>query len=377
MAKIVHLANMYSPVSGGLKTSINALGETYTAMGHDFMLIVPGKKYSKSRTAYGLKYEIPSFAIPCSGGYRIILKTSLVKEILSQFKPDVVEISDRTTLLFLGRWAKRYKILTILFAHERVDGVINAFLGSWLPSLQLANFWNKISAKWFDHIVATTNYSSAEYSRIGLNVDLVPLGVDLNRFNPEFKDLELKRKLVGEHKFAISVTRLSKEKDPMFLIDIARSVKKEDSDFLIKVAGQGPLLNKLIEITNKEDLPIEFLGHIGDRSYLSQLLATADVYLAPGPIETFGLAALESLASGTPVVCRQSGAIKEIISTECGISAPRFADSWLKAMECLTRRDRFEIARESRARAEGFTWHMTASKLIEIYRLNEPIRRAA
>jgi hypothetical protein len=57
MARIVHLANMYSPVSGGLRTAVQALGETYLALGHDFVIIVPGKKLVRTRTAYGIKYE--------------------------------------------------------------------------------------------------------------------------------------------------------------------------------------------------------------------------------------------------------------------------------------------------------------------------------
>ena len=43
------------------------------------------------------------------------------------------------------------------------------------------------------------------------------------------------------------------------------------------------------------------------------LLATADVVLAPGPVETFGLAALEALACGTPVVVNAASALPEVI----------------------------------------------------------------
>src|SRR3712207_7820352 len=52
-----------------------------------------------------------------------------------------------------------------------------------------------------------------------------------------------------------------------------------------------------------------FAGHIADRSAVAALLASADVVVAPGPVETFGLAALEALACGTPVVVDQASAL--------------------------------------------------------------------
>jgi alpha-1,6-mannosyltransferase len=64
---------------------------------------------------------------------------------------------------------------------------------------------------------------------------------------------------------------------------------------------------------------VRFLGHVVDRHGLAALLATADVVLAPGPVEMFGLAALEALASGTPVVVDAASALPEVIG-EAGVA---------------------------------------------------------
>ncbi|WP_082771798.1 glycosyltransferase [Actinoplanes sp. TFC3] len=53
-----------------------------------------------------------------------------------------------------------------------------------------------------------------------------------------------------------------------------------------------------------------FLGHLRDRD---ELVATADIAAAPGPIETFGLGALAALASGTPTVAHSAGALPEVV----------------------------------------------------------------
>ena len=62
-------------------------------------------------------------------------------------------------------------------------------------------------------------------------------------------------------------------------------------------------------MNSAKDVPVTFLGFVTDRELFAQLLATADAVVAPGPIETFGLAALEALASGTPAVVNAASAL--------------------------------------------------------------------
>src|SRR6201991_4178047 len=92
-------------------------------------------------------------------------------------------------------------------------------------------------------------------------------------------------------------------------------------------------------------LPVRFLGHIADREELAALLATADVAIAPGPVETFGLAALEALASGTPVVVSSESALPEVIG-DAGIAAPGEGPAYADAIETL-------LARPSAARSSA------------------------
>jgi alpha-1,6-mannosyltransferase len=97
-------------------------------------------------------------------------------------------------------------------------------------------------------------------------------------------------------------------------------------------------------------LPVRFLGHLRDRAELAALLATVDVAIAPGPVETFGLAALEALASGTPVVVSAQSALPEVIGS-AGLAARSDASYGAAVRTLLDRPDRRAAAR---ARAELF-----------------------
>ena len=80
---------------------------------------------------------------------------------------------------------------------------------------------------------------------------------------------------------------------------------------MLVVAGDGSRRAALAYRAAR--LPVRFAGHITDRDDVAALLASADVAVAPGPVETFGLAALEALACGTPVVVNDASALPEVV----------------------------------------------------------------
>ena len=377
MARIAHIANLYGPKSGGLKTAMNSIAQEYMNLGHDVMLIVPGERDLVTKKPFGTVVEIKAPIIPFSGGYRIIFDTNKVKEELKKFAPSFLEISDRTTLLRLADWAKTESIDTAFYAHERVDKVVSAFL-PFLPFKKpLIDYANQKIANKVDHIIATTEYAATEFRRLNLSNDLnsklaiSPLGVDLKHFTPENFSPELRANIGNGLKILLACTRFSKEKDPEFLLDIARACKINGTQIQLVIAGSGPLAKKLVARAEKEDLPVSFIGFITDKNYLAQLLASADLFLAVGPIETFGLAALEALASGTPVICRDTSAITEIIDSKCGYSLPRDSSQWAEEIRNHFDLDQLVVSKFARERAEEFSWEESAQKLLLRFKISQ------
>ena len=377
MARIAHIANLYGPKSGGLKTAMNSIAQEYMNLGHDVMLIVPGERDLVTKKPFGTVVEIKAPIIPFSGGYRIIFDTNKVKEELKKFAPSFLEISDRTTLLRLADWAKTESIDTAFYAHERVDKVVSAFL-PFLPFKKpLIDYANQKIANKVDHIIATTEYAATEFRRLNLsnNVNsklaILPLGVDLKQFTPENFNSELRTNLGSGVKIILACTRFSKEKDPEFLLDIARACKMNGTQIQLVIAGSGPLAKKLVTNAEKEGLPVSFIGFIADKNYLAQLLASADLFLAVGPIETFGLAALEALACGTPVICRDTSAITEIIDSKCGYSLPRDSSQWAEEIRNHFDLDQLVVSKFARERAEEFSWEESAQKLLLRFKISQ------
>jgi len=117
--RVVHVANAYTPLSGGIRTTVHALGQGYRAAGHDFVLVVPGPRTSDENLPWGRRVTLAGPMVPGSGGYRVLADLRRVRAVLDALEPDRLEISDRLTLRGLGLWASAAGVPSTVIAHER------------------------------------------------------------------------------------------------------------------------------------------------------------------------------------------------------------------------------------------------------------------
>jgi alpha-1,6-mannosyltransferase len=363
--RIVHVANAYTPLSGGIRTTVHALGRGYRAAGHEFVLVVPGPRADDEDLPWGRRMTLAAPRVPGSGGYRVLADLRRVRAVLDALQPDRLEVSDRLTLRGLGRWASAAGVPSTVIAHERLDGVLRAFSPLGARGAQLvADRHNATTARRFDRVVTTTRFAAQEFTRIGIPTDHVPLGVDLEQFRPAT------HLPTGGVPLLVLCSRLSREKRPDLAVEALRVLHRGGFPARLVIAGSGPLTASLRWRARR--LPVELVGHLADRSSVADLLGAADVVLAPGPVETFGLAALEALACGTPVVSASTSAVAELVEGGAGRSArpePRAlaaAVAELLAVPAARRR------KAARARAELFPWSRTTDTMLALHGLSAP-----
>ncbi|MFM1838080.1 MAG: hypothetical protein RLZZ327_954 [Actinomycetota bacterium] len=370
--RIAHVANFYGPRSGGLRTTMHRLGHGYQQLGHEVMHVVPGAQFDREWTEFGLRLTIPGRKIAGSGGYRMIVNLQRVRRFLEDFAPDALEVSDRFTLTSLGDWARERGISSVAFSHESLTGLSETFVRAPFLTSGPVDWWNLRLARRFDHVVATTQFAAEEFQRLGItNLVRVPLGVDLETFQPSRRDHSLRSHLLcGEGVLIVHCGRLSPEKRVDRSIDTLVALRARGVPARLIVAGDGPSRPSLERHAIEQ--PVTFLGFVHDRAELARLLASADIVLAPGPLETFCLAALEALASGTAVVASASSAVREVLGvdvhpTSAGAvaddCAEQFADTVIQLLTvCETER-----RAAARLRAEQFPWSNTISQMLALH----------
>ncbi|MFJ5878902.1 glycosyltransferase [Streptomyces sp. NPDC093088] len=365
---MVRLANFVTPTSGGLRTALDRLGRGYLAAGHEPVLVVPGEAASDRRTAQGRIVTLPRPVLPGTGGYRVLADRRRVARLLDELAPDRIEVSDRTTLRWTGEWARRARVPSVMVSHETADGVLRTWGVPPALAARAADRLNRRTAWAFARIVCTTEWAEREFVRVGArNVVRAPLGVDLDHCRPGRRDTATRARYAdGQRVLLLLCSRLSVEKRPGTALDALEELRGAGIEAALVVAGDGPLRAGLERRARERRLPVRFVGHLADREDLADLQAAADVCLAPGPAETFGLSALEALACGTPVVVSASSALPEVVGT-AGVAAADTPAAFASGVQGLLAVPETVRRRAARARAEGFAWDRSVTAFLRAH----------
>jgi len=365
--RIVRLANFVAPQSGGLRTSLRELGAGYLAAGHEPVLIIPGDRDTDEQTEQGRVITLHGPRVQFLGGYRVLTRKRKVAALLSELKPDTLEVSDRATLRWTGRWARGHGVPAAMVSHESLTALLAMMpvgpAGLWRA---VANALNRRTARSYPQIICTTEWAAAEFDQIGAgNVVRAPLGVDLDTFSPvrHSEPLRTCYAAPGET-LLVHCGRLSAEKKPHRSLTTLATLRAQGLPVRLVVAGDGPLRESLERIATRDGLPVTFAGFLRGRTDLAALLATADAAIAPGPAETFGLAALEALACGTPVVVSAESALPEVVG-EAGASVAG-EDLAIGVADVLSRPEPDRRA-AARARAERYGWPGAVQAFLAIH----------
>ncbi|HEY2264982.1 MAG TPA: glycosyltransferase [Streptosporangiaceae bacterium] len=375
--RIVRLANFVAPHSGGLRTSLAELGAGYLVAGHEPVLVIPGERDGDEPTAQGRVITLRAPRLPFTGGYRVLWRRRRLARLLAGLRPDVLEVSDRTTLRWTGGWARRHGIPAVMVSHESVTALLKlARVRPGRPELgrarsafsrAVADWLNRRTAHAYQRVICTTGWAAAEFERIGVaNLARVPLGVDLTTFSPQARGAgNIRARYVGEGQtLLVHCGRLSAEKKPQRSLTTLATLRAEGMPVRLVVAGGGPLRTRLGRRAARAGLPVTFTGFLAGRAELAALLASADVALAPGPAETFGLAALEALACGTPVVVSAESALPEVVGDAGASVAGEDFAAGVRAL--LARPERVRRA-AARARAERYDWDTAVRGFLAVH----------
>ena len=182
----------------------------------------------------------------------------------------------------------------------------------------------------------------------------IPLGVNLQQFHPSRRDPAVREQYARpDELLVVFCSRLSADKRPELAVDTVAALRAGKTPAVLVIAGDGSRRTSLAYRSAR--LPVRFAGHITDRDAVAALLASADVAVAPGPVETFGLAALEALACGTPVVVNAASALPEVVG-DAGLAVRGTPEAFADGVSRLMERPEEQRRAAARERAELFGW---------------------
>ncbi|HEY6089854.1 MAG TPA: N-acetyl-alpha-D-glucosaminyl L-malate synthase BshA [Gemmatimonadaceae bacterium] len=237
----------------------------------------------------------------------------------------------------------------------------------------------KFSIEKSDRITAVSRYLQDETCRAfgceGLEIDVIHNFIDPDIYDREKYPPLLKNQFGPSRPILMHISNFRTVKRVRDVIRIYAEVNRELPSVLVMV-GDGPdrpAAEEEARILGVED-SVSFLGKLDQ---IAPLLAAADLFLLPSQSESFGLSALEGLASGVPVIGSNAGGLPEVVRDgETGILCPVGDISGMAAaaLEILQDRKRWAdmsmlAARDAR---ERFSRDAIVTKYESLYKRSLP-----
>jgi alpha-1,6-mannosyltransferase len=375
---VLDVTKYFGDTTGGVKTYLLEKAKYIAARAElRGVLVVPAGETSITDADGVRTYRLAGPPIPTQAPYRLLHSASALRRILRHERPDLVEIGSPFAVPWLVRRAVRgYPVPLVWFFHGNVPRLISQQPGrdGAIRSMGHALAWKYVRrvSRMMRATLVASDFVRRDLEREGVaNAVRVPLGVDLQLFHPARRNAAAATRAragLPAGVIAMYCGRFAREKHLDVLIEGWREVERRTGARLVLV-GDGPSAAYFRRLPGADR--VIWLPFERDRTRLADLFTAADLYVAPGPAETFGLAALEALASGTPVLTVDSGGVPELVErSAAGASYPvGDAEALSAAAIALLGQDLRHLGERGRAYAESeHDWSHAFDAIFGVYR---------
>lgn len=170
----------------------------------------------------------------------------------------------------------------------------------------------------------------------------------------------------------LAVGRLDASKDYPNLLKAFSEITKSNPKVRLAIAGDGPLLKDLNNLTHKLGLESKVL-FLGIRHDIPALMSAADIFVLSSAWEGFGLVVAEAMSCQRIVVATDCGGVKEVVGDAGFLVLPKdtqlLADTIKKALK-LNDSEKLELGEKARQRIlDNYSLSSTTDKWISLYTL--------
>jgi N-acetyl-alpha-D-glucosaminyl L-malate synthase BshA len=303
------------PTYGGSGALATELGIELAARGHEIHFITYAQPFRLTSFHEGLFFhevEVPHYPLFEYPPYSLALAVRM-HEVARQHDLQIMHAhyaiphaeAAWVTKQMLSREGQDLKVVTTL------HGTDITLVG------QDPSFWSitRFSVEQSDGVTAVSEYLREETHRAfecdRLDIRVVPNFIDPNTYKPRRDDCHLRALAPQGEKIVMHISNFRKVKRVNDVVRIFADIRREIGSRLVLI-GDGPERAAATELAG--DLGVlEDIVFLGKLESVAELLTCADLFLLPSEQESFGLVALEALASGVPVVGTGGSGLAEVV----------------------------------------------------------------
>ena len=309
--RILVVAESFLPHMNGVTNSVLRVVDHFAASGDDLGIIAPKWPGADKhlRTSCGRRVRVRRIASAPMPGYTEVriatTSAATLRRRIDEFAPDVIHLA--SPMILGGRAvvaAQKAGVPTVAVYQTDIPGYTARY---GMPFLENAS-WQLLRDV---HNRATLNLAPSTATRDRMlehgieRVHLWRRGVDTSLFSPSLRSAKLRARYADpEEKLVVYVGRLAPEKQVADL-----RVLHDMPGVRLLIVGDGPERDAL-----RRDMPRARFAGFRSGTDLAAHLASADLFVHPGELETFGQTIQEAMASGLPVIAPRRGGPVDLVT---------------------------------------------------------------
>ncbi len=310
---IIITTQCFAPKIGGIESLMTGMAEAMANHGNEVLVLADGKKQN---TDAKQKYEIKRFS-----GWkplRRIEKARFLEKVCKNKKVDAIYADSWKSVEYLSK--KKKKILVLAHGTEIPKQY-------WTLMLDLLRFKrNRIKNSYKDvfKIIANSSYTK-DLMQASLKIhpdyiEVIHPGIDVYDDFISDQDRKNVAQIIGNYSPVITtLARVEKRKGHEFILNALLKIKEKFPNVLYLIAGKGPHLDTIINLTKKMDLEknVKFLGWITEPEK-SLILKNSDLFVMTPTtvgesVEGFGMAYIDASFHGVAAIGSNSGGVSDAI----------------------------------------------------------------
>ncbi|NIM19456.1 MAG: N-acetyl-alpha-D-glucosaminyl L-malate synthase BshA [Candidatus Latescibacteria bacterium] len=301
------------PTLGGSGVVATELGKSIAARGHKVHFIthgIPSRLSHFDENLFFHKVELGEYPLFQPFSQYPLNLAAKIREVVDQYDLDIVHVHyaiPYAACAFLAKeMLKPKRVRTITTLH----GTDITLVGLMPSFYEITRFSISVS----DAVTAVSQFLKDETIRafqVDQLIHVIHNFVDCNEFRPQRNASIRDRLAPNGEKLIIHASNFRKVKNIPVVIEVFDKVRSWRPCRLILI-GDGP--ERESAERQATDLGIaKDVVFMGDQEFIADILPVADVFVLPSEHESFGLAALEAMSCGLPVVASNVGGLHEVI----------------------------------------------------------------
>ncbi|HUE99580.1 MAG TPA: glycosyltransferase [Anaerolineales bacterium] len=375
---IANFTNTYLPVISGVVRSVRSFRDELTHRGHNVFIFAQEHADYMDKDPFIFRY--PSLSLPTGVDVPAAIPISpFIDRLLPALKLDVIH-THHPFLLGQTAAAKAQELnLPLVFTFHTQYREYTHYIPFPMETVQ--NFLKNALDRWLQDfmrhcqhiIIPSESMREILVNDYGLknNFTVIPTGIDLEAYRTASGEKIRSKRHWGKEIVMISVGRLAQEKNWPLLLHAAASVLQEYPEFRLALIGEGPERKSLEGLAKELGIRkrITFIGSL-PFSEIPSYMKAANLFGFASITETQGLATLEAMAAGLPVVAVDASGTRDILKHGqqgylVGNEAEALAAGIKKLLANPERMQRF--AEAAYKKAQSFNIEQLTKKLLDVY----------